>query len=155
TVLDSALIDTLVPVETNPRFKLPAPTHLNLHRLESTTDPALAAEVAPFISSVSTPSQTANATTREDHQFNELHNLAVVYQRGRLKNLRQFGGGNRLAEALQGKRRSSDALSLSDNYVFNAAVVTQTRVQYSRLAPGFMATSDRPVVLITLNDSLV
>ena len=154
TVLDSALIDTLVPVETNPLLKLPAPTSLNLHRLESTTDPALAAEVAPFISNVSTPSQTANATTRVDHQFNELHNLAVVYQRGRLKNLRQFGGGNRLAEALQGKRRNSDALSLSDNYVFSATVISQTRFQYSRLAPGFMATSDRPVVLITLNDSL-
>ena len=153
-LLDTALIDTLVPVETNPLFKLPAPTTFALRRLESATDPALAAEVAPFIASVSTPSRTTNATTRVDHQFNELHNLAVVYQRGRLKNLRQFGGGNRLAEALQGKRRNSDAFSLSDNFVFNAAVVTQTRFQYSRLAPGFSATPDKPVVLITLNDSL-
>ena len=153
-VLDSALIDTLVPVETNPLFRLPAPTILPLRRLESVADPAMATEVAPFIAPVSTPAQTTNATARVDHQFNELHNFAVVYQSGRLKNLRQFGGGNRLAEALQGKRRDSDAFSLSDNYVFNAGVVIQNRFQYSKLAPGLMAATDKPVVLIALNDSL-
>src|SRR6185295_13446377 len=89
-VLDSALIDTLVPVATNPLFTLPAPTTLSVRRLESVTDPAVAAEIAPFIAGVSTPSQTTNATTRVDHQFNEVHNLTGVYQRGRLKNLRQF-----------------------------------------------------------------
>ncbi|HEY6247122.1 MAG TPA: carboxypeptidase regulatory-like domain-containing protein, partial [Pyrinomonadaceae bacterium] len=83
-VLDSALIDTLVPVAANPLFKLPVPTTFALRRLESVTDPALAAEIAPFIASVSTPSQTTNATTRLDHQFNEVHNVTVVYQRGRL-----------------------------------------------------------------------
>ena len=153
-VLDSALIDTLVPVSTNAFFKLPAPTNAALQRLESTNEPALPANVAPFIATVSTPSQTTSATARVDHQFNELHNLAVVYQRGRLKNLRQFAGGNRLAEALQGKTRNSDATSLSDSYVFSASVVTQNRFQYSRLAPGLMATPDKPVVLIALNDSL-
>jgi carboxypeptidase family protein/TonB-dependent receptor-like protein len=152
-VLDSALIDTLVPVATNPLFKLPVPSTLAARRLESVTDPALAADIAPFIASVSTPSQTTNATTRVDHEFNEMHNLAVVYQRGRLKNLRQFGGGSRLAEALQGKRRNSDAVSLADTYVFSTAVVIENRFQYSRLAPGFSATADKPVVLITLNDS--
>jgi len=153
-VLDNALIDTLVPVETNPLFKLPLPTMLAVRRLESVTDPSLAAEVGPFVSSVSTPSQTTNATTRVDHQFNDVHNLAVVYQRGRLKNLRQFGGGTRLAEALQGKRRNSDALSLSDNYVFSAAVITENRFQYSSLTPGLMAIPGKPVVLIALNDAL-
>jgi hypothetical protein len=153
-VLDSALIDTLVPVATNPLFRLPVPTTLAVARLESATDPALAAEIAPFIASVSTPSQTTNATTRVDHQFNETHNLAVVYQRGRLKNLRQFGGGSRLAEALLGKRRNSDAFSLAQTQVFSTTVVTENRFQYSRLAPGFTATPDKPVVLITLNDSL-
>jgi hypothetical protein len=153
-VLDSALIDTLVPVANNPLFKLPVPTTLAVRRLEGVTETAVAAEIAPFIASVSTPSQTTNATTRVDHQFNEVHNLAVVYQRGRLKNLRQFGGGSRLAEALQGKKRNSDAFSLADAYVFSTAVVTENRFQYSLLAPGFSATPDKPVVLITLNDSL-
>jgi hypothetical protein len=153
-VLDSALVDTLVPVETNPVFKLPAPTNLNLRRSESVSEPAIAADVAPFIDRVSTPVRTTNLTMRLDHQFNELHNIAIVYQGGRLKNLRQFGGGNRLAEALQGKTRNSDALSVSDNFVFNPAVVTQTRFQYSRLLPAFTATPHQPVVLITLNDSL-
>jgi hypothetical protein len=153
-VLDNALIDTLVPVSINPLFQLPAPTNPALQRLESTNEPALAVHVAPFIANVNTPSQAGNATARVDHQFTELHNVAVVYQRGRLKNLRQFGGGNRLAESLQGKTRNSDAISFSDNYVLSASVVTENRFQYSRLAPGFMATADEPVVLITLNDSL-
>lgn len=154
SVLDSALIDTLVPLQTNPLFPLAAPSSAELRRLEHTTDPTLAAEVAPFISSVNTPSKTMNMTARFDHQTSELHNLAIVYQRGRLKNLRQFGGGNRLAEALQGKIRNSDAISVSDNLVVNASIVNQARFQFSRLAPGFVASPDKPVVLITLNDSL-
>lgn len=154
-LLDSALIDTLVPLQPNPVFSLPSPTNLDRRRLELTNDPALAAEVAPFIAPISTPSKTTNQNIRIDHQFTQMHNLAVVYQRGRLINLRQFGGGNRLAEALQGKRRNSDAISLSDNFVFNAAVVNQTRFQYSRLSPAFVASGEKPVVLIGLNDPLV
>jgi hypothetical protein len=68
-------------------------------------------------------------------------------------NLRQFGGGNRLADALQARKRDSNALSCSDNLVFSTRVVNQLRFQYSRLAPSFKtAADDRPVVLITLND---
>jgi hypothetical protein len=153
-VLDSALIDTLVPVEQNPLFSLPAPTDLKNRRFEATSDPALAAEVAPFVSSVSTPSIATNSTARVDRQFTQMHNLTAVYQRGRLSNLRQFGGGNRLAESLQATRRNSDAISVADNFVFDATRVNQARFQYSRLASGFRARADQPVVLITLNDSL-
>ncbi len=155
SVLDSALIDTLLPIARNTRFPLPAPTNLARSRLEDVNDPALAAEVAPFVSSISTPSKTSSLTSRVDHQFNELHNLAVVYQRGRLTNLRGFGGGHRLAEALQGRRRNSDAISISDNLVVSASMVNQARFQYSRLAPGFLASGNSPVVLITLNDRQV
>src|SRR5215207_8444724 len=54
-VLDSALIDTLVPVKQSPNFRLAAPTDLSRARLEDADAPELAAEVAPFISSISTP----------------------------------------------------------------------------------------------------
>jgi len=152
--LDNALIDTLVPVEQNPLFPLPPPIDTKSRRFEATNDPALAGEVAPFVSSASTPSIATNFTARVDRQFTQMHNLTAVYQRGRLSNLRQFGGGNRLAESLQATRRNSDAISVSDNFVFDTRRVNQARFQYSRLAPGFKARGDQPVVLIALNDSL-
>lgn len=152
TILDSATIDTLVPIQQNPRFPLPPPT---------ITDPALigaprvAEGIAPFISTVSTPLKNHSFTTRLDHKFSEVHNGSVLYQLGRQNNLRQFGGGNRLAEALLGRTRGTDALSYTDNFVFSPTLVNQTRVQFSRLTPAVEASGGRkPVVLITLNDPL-
>jgi hypothetical protein len=152
-VLDSALIDTLVPLKQSELFSLPAPTELSRARLEDAEEPTRAAEVAPFISSISTPLKNTSITARVDHQFGSMHNAAIVYQGGRLINLRGFGGGNRLAESLQGRRRNSDAISYSDTFVFSERLVNQTRFQYSTLTPAFEARGgSAPVVLITLND---
>ncbi|MGH9873908.1 MAG: carboxypeptidase regulatory-like domain-containing protein [Pyrinomonadaceae bacterium] len=152
TILDSATISTLVPIQQNPLFSIPSPT---------VTDPALigslrfAAGIAPFVSAVSTPVKNHTLTTRIDHKFSDLHNASVLYQIGRQKNLRQFGGGNRLAEALLGKTRNTDAISYTDNYVVSSSLVNQTRFQFSRLTPGVTAGGGRrPVVLITLDDPL-
>ena len=154
--LDSALTDTLVPVQQNPRFPLPSPTLLQSRRVEDANSPAATAEIAPFISSVSTPLISHSVSTRIDHQFSETHNGTLVYQLGRMANLRQFGGGNRLAESLQAKTRNSDAISYSDNYVFSANTVNQIRTQFSRLAPGTRAMkAESPVVLVTINDPLM
>jgi Carboxypeptidase regulatory-like domain/TonB dependent receptor/TonB-dependent Receptor Plug Domain len=154
-VLDSALIDTLVPVKHSHLFPLPSPTDLSRVRLEDADDPEFAADVAPFISSISTPLKNTSITARADHQFGPMHNSAIVYLRGRLINLRGFGGGNRLAEALQGRRRNSDAISYSDTFVFSERLVNQARFQYASLAPAFEARGgNAPVVLITLNDPL-
>ena len=151
--LDSALIDTLIPLEQSASYPLPRPTHPALRRLEDVDEPALAAEVAPFISSVNTPLTNTNITARVDHQFSDTHNASVVYQAGRLVNLRQFSGGNRLVDTLQARNRNSDAISYSDNLVLSSQVVNQLRFQYSQLSPSFKTTSgDKPVVLITLND---
>jgi hypothetical protein len=152
--LDSALIVTLLPVAQNERYPLPAPTNLNQRRVEDVKEPVAAAEVAPFIASLSTPLKNTSITARLDHQFSETHNGSLVYQAGRLVNLRQFGGGNRLAESLQATRRDSDALSYSDNLVISSQVVNQLKFQYSQLAPSFKTRSDQPVVLIALNDPL-
>src|SRR5882724_1577404 len=73
-VLDSTLIDTLVPVQQNPLFPLPLPTDLSARRMENASAPALNAEVAPFITSVNTPGRNQVFTTRIDHKFSELHN---------------------------------------------------------------------------------
>lgn len=151
TILDSATIDTLVPIQQNPLFPIPKPT---------ATDPGVigplrfAAGVAPFISTISTPARNHSLTTRIDHNFSDLHNASLLYQLGRQKNLRQFGGGNRLAEALLGKTRNTDAISYTDNYVVSSSLVNQTRLQFSRLAPGVAASGRRLVVLITLDDPL-
>ncbi|HEX2268908.1 MAG TPA: TonB-dependent receptor [Pyrinomonadaceae bacterium] len=155
-VLDSALIDTLVPLAQNPLFPLPRPTNPEAARLEDVGPPALAVDVAPFVASISTPIKNDSFLSRVDHPLSLMHNVSVVYQGGRLLNLRQFGGGNRLAEALQGRRRNSDAISISDNYVFSSRIVNQLRMQYSRLAPSFATRApDKPVVLIALNDPAV
>src|SRR5438552_3099203 len=154
-LLDSAWIDTLVPVNQSVLFPLPAPSSLQGRRWEDARAPAAKAEIAPFVSSISTPLENHVFTNRIDHQFNQTHNGALLYQLGRLRNLRQFGGGNRLAEALQAKIRNSDALSYSDNYVFSATLVNQARVQLSRLTPAVKARGGAgPVLLISIKDPL-
>jgi len=155
-VLDSTLIDTLVPVQQNPLFPLPLPTDLSARRTESASAPALNAVVAPFITSVNTPGRNQVLTTRIDHKFTELHNGQLLYQLGRSRNLRQFGGGDRLAQALEGKIRNTDAIAWLDNFVFSAKAVAQTRFQYSRLTPAILAIGGTraPVVLIGINDPL-
>jgi hypothetical protein len=157
TLLDSTIIDALVPVDQNPSFPLPAPTSLQQKRAENVAAPALKAlsGVAPFLASVSTPQRNHIFSTRVDHEFSDMHNGSFLYQLGRLNNLRQFGGGNRLAESLIGKSRNTDALSYSDNYVLSAKAVAQTRIQYSRLTPAIaaMGGTRKPVLIININDS--
>jgi hypothetical protein len=156
-VLDSTVIDTLVPVRANPRFPLPAPTSLAGQRTEATPDaPYQPAELAPYVEQISTPLRAYNLTARTDHNFSDAHNATFLYQRGRSRNLRQFGGGARLADALQGRTRHSDALSYTDNFVPTPRLVNQLRAQISRLTPALRTdgSPSRPVVLITIDDPL-
>ncbi len=158
TLLDSTRVDALVPVDQNSLFPLPAPTNLAEKRDENPSAPALKAAngVAPFVSSLSTPQRSHTFTTRLDHKFTDMHNGSFLWQLGRLNNLRQFGGGHRLAGALIGKTRNTDAFSYSDNYVLSAKAVAQTRFQFSRLTPAVEATGGAatPVVLINIKDTL-
>ena len=156
TVLDTSLVDTLVPVERSSLFPLPAPTTLNGRRLEDASAPSLAAEIAPYISTISTPSRNHRLTVRLDHKFSDTHHGSFLYQLGRLTNLRQFGGGNRLAEALLGRTRHTDALAYSDHHVFSPKSVNQMRIQFSLLTPAIEARGGAsPVVLISINDLLI
>src|ERR1041385_7494383 len=157
TFLESTLIDTLVPVDQNPLFALPAPTNPSLKRAENPSAPALVATngIAPFISSVSTPQRNHIFTQRVDQKWTKLHDGAFLFQFGRLNNLRQFGGGDRLAEALVGKSRNTEAIAYSDNFVLSSKTVAQTRFQFSRLTPAVTAAGGaaKPVGLIDINDS--
>ncbi|HEY0097650.1 MAG TPA: carboxypeptidase regulatory-like domain-containing protein [Pyrinomonadaceae bacterium] len=156
-VLDATVIDTLVPVRANPRFPLPAPTTLAGRRTEaSSAAPFEPAELAPYVEHTATPLRAYNFTARTDHNFSDAHNATFLYQRGRSRNLRQFGGGTRLADALQGRTRHSDALAYTDNFVGSPRLVNQLRAQISRLTPA-LRTADsqaRPVVLISIDDPL-
>ncbi len=149
TIQDSALINTFVPVSRNPSFPLPLPTAPDAKRFENAATPRARVEIAPFIHGLSTPQTNHTLTARVDHKFSELHNGAWLLQLGRLADLRQFTGGDRLAESLQAKTRTTEALSYSDNFVFSASSVNQVRLQFSRLAPALKARSGpRPVVII-------
>src|SRR5215813_1040317 len=122
TILDSTTIDTLVPIDQNPLFALPAPTNPSARRSENPPAPALVATngIAPFVEELSTPQRKQIFTARGDNKFTDMHNGQINYQLGRFTNLRQFGGGSRLAEALQAKTRNTDAIAYLDNYVFSA-----------------------------------
>ncbi|HEY0323831.1 MAG TPA: TonB-dependent receptor [Pyrinomonadaceae bacterium] len=147
-LLDTSTVDTVVPVQQNSSFSIPAPTTLIGRRAENGTT----ALVAPFFSGVATPLKNTTLTTRIDQNFTSNHNGTINYQMGRQQNLRGFGGGNRLAAALIGRTRNTDAISYSDNYILSARAVNQIRFQFSRLTPAVVAQGGRsPVVLITLN----
>ena len=156
--LDSTLVDALVPVEQNAAFPLPRPTTLVGRRFEvvegGTTPPSAPAELAPFVERVSTPLDSTSLTARLDHSYTPTHNGTFLVQLGRSKNLRQSGGGLRLAESMQARRRDTDALAYTDNFVFNARAVNQLRAQLSRLRPALRAAGTRPVVLISIEDPL-
>jgi hypothetical protein len=156
TIFDSAFVNTLVPVAQNPLFPLPAPTVPNAAQDEVAPTGSAATQVAPFISGLSTPVKNHTFTTRIDHRFNDIHNGSLLYQLGRQNNLRQFGGGNRLAETLIGRTRNTDAISYTDNYVFSARLVNQLRLQFSRLTPAIAASGGNttPVVLISIDPSV-
>ena len=146
-----------MPVQTNPRFPLPQPTTLTGRRTEaSDSAPNQPAELAPYVVPINTPLREHTLTARLDHNFTDTHNATLLLQLGRTRNLRQFGGGSRLADALQGRTRNTDALAYSDNFVFSPRLINQLRAQVSRLTPALKAQADasRPVVLVTLDDPL-
>ena len=156
TLLDHALIDTLLPVGQNSLFELPSPNRPAGERLEDATLPSLNTVVAPYVVSVSTPLRNQKFSGRLDHRFSDTHNGTVAFHMGKLRNLRQFGGGNRLEHSLQPQARDSYAISYSDDFVFDASSINQFRGQLSRLRPGVRASGNLgPVVLIAINDPLM
>src|SRR5215207_5992183 len=149
-VLDSTLIDVLVPVEQNGSFPLPRPTTLTGRRFEpGATPPNPPAELAPFVERVSTPLRSTAFTARLDHDYSEGHSGAFLFQLGRSENLRQFGGGSRLADGLQGRRRDTDGLAYTDNLVLTPSTVNQLRAQVARLGGGVFYSR---ALLRTLDD---
>ncbi|MEP6923360.1 MAG: TonB-dependent receptor [Pyrinomonadaceae bacterium] len=143
---ENTVIDTYVPVNQNARFPLPAPTNLN----QTANDGGVL--IAPYSEAVKTPLREHIFSARVDHNFNDSHSITIAFQRGTRRDFRQFSGGNRLAEALVGSSRNSDALGFTDNFIFSPKIVNQFRVQYSELKPAIIADSglESPVVIVNL-----
>jgi outer membrane receptor protein involved in Fe transport len=157
-LLDTTLIDTVVPVQSNPRFSLP-PSGAGTSRFEADTSltPGHApAEFAPYIVTVPTPASRHSFSARVDHSFNDRHNVTLGFQLGKQRSTRQFRSAtSRLEEAILGPSRNTDAYAVTDNHVFSSRLVNQLRFQFSRLEPNFAAANPLdPVVLITLTDTL-
>jgi hypothetical protein len=139
-LLDSALIDTLVPLEQKPLFPLPSPTTSRTsRRLEDVNAPALAAKSRRSSHAVSTPYENTSLIGRVDHPLSETHNVSVVIKAGGLLNLQAVWRRESSSRGASRTRRNSDAISFSETLSSRRESVNQLRMQYSRLAPSFEA----------------
>ena len=160
-VKEDTIIDVYVPLNNGSSFQLPAPTHPQLKVCSSTAtsngvsvcDLAVptAIYVAPYIATADTPSNRHTFSFRTDWNLNNKHNFTFSYQLGRFNDLRAFSGTNRLADALIGRVRNTDAFNATHNWVASSRLVNQFRFQYSRLRPNATPSSgaDAPVILVS------
>lgn len=151
-IYDTTITDTYIPLVQNPRFPLPAPnTNEVIVDFPNTVN---AVSLGRFIQGTDTPRIRHTVTGRIDHNFTSKHSITLNYQYGNTSDKRQFNGGNRLAEALIGRRNKTHAVNFTDNFVLNSKSVNQFRFQYSTLKPQFVAEGQftNPVVLISFRE---
>ena len=160
-IQEDTVIDVYVPVNNTSNFSLPAPTNLGQQVCSSSAtqngvsvcDIAVptAVYVAPYISFAETPLRRNTFQARADWNLNDKNTFTFNYQLGRSNDLRQFSGTNRLADALIGRIRNTDAFNATYNYVASSKIVNQFRFQYSRLRPESTpsAGAEAPVILIS------
>lgn len=144
---ENTIIDTFVPTSQNPRFPLPQPNGATV--TDSSGNPL---NIAQYLEAVPTPLRNHTFSARIDHNFSDTNNLTFNYQFGKRSDFRQFSGGSRLAEALIGNSRETQAFSVIHNYVFSAKAVNQAKFQWSTLKPQIINDGDltSPVILISI-----
>ena len=152
-LLDTTFVDTWVPVGSNPRFALPAPTSTACPPdvsscTDSTSVPPM--PILPYQSLLDTPNTSHILTARIDHNLSDTNNLTFCFQFGRRMNQRTTSASTtRLDDALQVRNSFSDAYNFTDNQVFGSNTVNQIRGQYSVFKPSFQTSQPfEPVVLI-------
>lgn len=159
-IKDTTLIDTYVPVASNPRFTLPASTGgdqtCDQTGNRCTLTPPTAGYVAPYLFSVDTPSVRNAFTAKINHKLTKNNDFIVGFQLARKNDKRsRFSTTNRLSETIQGKISDTDAINFTDNHVFGPKVVNQFKMQWSRFEPSYQTdNSDAPVVLISVRNPL-
>lgn len=151
-IFDTTITDTYIPIIQNSRFPLPAPNSNEI--ITDFPNTPNAVNLGRFVLGTDTPRRKHILTGRIDHNFTDKHSITFGYQFGKTHDQRQFNGGNRLAEALIGKRSETHAANFLHNYVFSAKAVNQFRLQYSVLDPQFVAEGQftNPVVLISFRE---
>ena len=147
---DTTLINTFVPVGSNPRYALPAgnsPCPVP-SCVDGNSSPATA--IASYAASFNTPSVNHIFTARVDLKLTTNNDLTFGWQLGRKHNRRTSGTSTtRLDDALQARNSDTDAFNFTDNHVFGARAVNQFRMQYSIFKPSFETANPLdPVVLI-------
>ncbi len=148
-IQEDTIIDVYVPLNNTSNFQLPAPTNTSQPVVSNTGANSIL--VAPYVSFADTPSRKHIFSARSDWNLNDANNFTFSYQLGRSNDLRQFSGTNRLADALIGRIRNSDAINGTHNFTGGSKFVNQLRFQYSRLRPNTTPNSgaDTPVILIS------
>ena len=151
-IFDTTITDTYIPIIQNSRFPLPTPNPNEI--ITDFPNTPNAVNLGRFVLGTDTPRRKHILTGRIDHNFTDKHSITLGYQFGKTHDQRQFNGGNRLAEALIGKRSETHAVNFLHNYVFSAKAVNQFRLQYSILDPQFVAEGKftNPVVLISFRE---
>ncbi len=152
---DDTLIDAYVPIGSNPRYSLPAPTGStvacdNANPAACTATPPTAGAIGPYNKLYDTPNLSHVLTARVDTKLFKNNDLTIGFQYGHKNNQRTTGAAtSRLENAFQARNINTDAYNVTDNHVFGANAVNQFRAQWSRYEPSFQ-TSDpnEPVILI-------
>lgn len=149
-LLDTTLINTYVPVGSNPRFPLPAGngTCPSPPCVDANSSPPV--PIAAYNVQYATPNKNHVVTAKIDHNLTKNNSFTVGYQFGRRKNRRTTAASTtRLDDALQAKNTDTDAINFTDNHIFNDRAVNQFRFQYSIFEPSFETDNPNdPVVLI-------
>ncbi len=144
-VTDSAEINVLLPVQTNPHFPLPRPNGAA----------APGTPVALLLEEISTPETRNIVNVRGDLNLGQSQNVTARFDLVRGENKRGFPGGSRLPESILIEGRNSDSISLSDNLVLRTTIVNQARFQLSRLLPRNSGAIDSPGVVIDKPGTIV
>ncbi len=158
---DTTLVDTFVPVNSNPRFALPGstggtPVCDNSNPLVCAANPPTAGLIAPYTATLATPNTSKTLTARIDHRLFKGNDTTFGFQFGRKNNRRQSGASTtRIEDALQNRNNNSDAFNITDNQVFGSKTVNQFRFQWSRFKPSYQTDNPlAPVVLIGYRNPL-
>lgn len=158
---DTTLIDTYVPLVSNPRFALPVstggtPTCDVATAGACTGNQPTAAFVAPYSFSISTPSLRHTFVGRIDHKLTRNNDFTVGLQYGTKNDKRsRFATTTRLDEAIQGKISNTKAVNFTDNHIFGASLVNQFRMQYSVFEPSYQTDNpDNSAVLLSVRSPL-
>ncbi len=149
---DTTLIDTYIPVISNPRYTLPTPTSTQqfCDNTTPTNCPATSGFISPYSLLYNTPNQGHVLTARIDHRLFKGNDLTFGIQFADKNNRRTNGSTTtRLEDAFQAKNNNTIAYNVTDNQVLGAVAVNQIRAQWSQFKPSFQTANPLdPVVLV-------